>query len=360
VKELEAEHKAGHLTNEAFAEARAELDYELLSQMTARARPEIGKGRGWAVASVVVALPAAALLIYLQLGAHRDLSASHAQMAMPEGKEAQLAFIRENVDQLEKRLRTDPNGDPQGWVMLGRAYAILERFQDAAQAYGEAYRRIGDDPQLLVDYAEALAYTQGGSLGGRPEKLLEQALAVDQRHAKALWLAGIAAMQSDRPEQARSYWQRLAMLLPPESEVGQQVAKLLAELETGGSEQSPGGGSVPSAKLKVEVSLHPAFSEWVKPDDTVFVLARAAQGPRTPLAVQRYRVRDLPVRLILDDSMAMMPSMTLSHFQEVVVEARVSKSGKPAIASGDLQGISAQVTVAGAAPVYIVISNVVP
>jgi len=92
-----------------------------------------------------------------------------------------------------------------------------------------------------------------------------------------------------------------------------------------------------------KVSISPALMEKVSPNDTVFILARAAQGSRMPLAVFRKQVKDLPMEFTLDDSMAMRPQMKLSGFALIVVAARISKSGGAVARPGDFEGASAPV-----------------
>ena len=91
------------------------------------------------------------------------------------------------------------------------------------------------------------------------------------------------------------------------------------------------------------VTLSAALNAKAGPTDTVFVLARAAQGPKMPLAVMRKQVKDLPLKFTLDDSMAMSPQMKISSFDQVVVVVRVSKSGNAMPQPGDLQGMSAPI-----------------
>lgn len=94
------------------------------------------------------------------------------------------------------------------------------------------------------------------------------------------------------------------------------------------------------AGLKVAISLSPSVARLASPNDTVFIFARAAQGPRMPLAIVRKQVKDLPTTVILDDSVSMSPQMKLSNIPEVVVVARVSKSGTAGAQAGDLEGMS--------------------
>jgi cytochrome c-type biogenesis protein CcmH len=88
------------------------------------------------------------------------------------------------------------------------------------------------------------------------------------------------------------------------------------------------------------VALADKLKAQAAPEDALFIFARAAEGPPMPLAVVRKHVRDLPVEVVLDDSMAMMPELKLSTFERIVIGARVSKSGRPTPSPGDLQGLS--------------------
>jgi cytochrome c-type biogenesis protein CcmH len=112
------------------------------------------------------------------------------------------------------------------------------------------------------------------------------------------------------------------------------------------------------ATLKVAVSLSPAVAKQAAPDDVVFVFARAVNGPRMPLAIVRKQVKDLPATIVLEDSQGMSPEMTLSSVPEVIVVARVSKSGMANAQNGDLEGVSAPVK-KGTKSISISIANVV-
>jgi len=112
------------------------------------------------------------------------------------------------------------------------------------------------------------------------------------------------------------------------------------------------------ATLKVAVSLSPAVAKQAAPDDVVFIFARAVNGPRMPLAIVRKQVKDLPATIVLEDSQGMSPEMTLSSVPEVIVVARVSKSGMANAQNGDLEGMSAPVK-KGTKSISISIANVV-
>jgi cytochrome c-type biogenesis protein CcmH len=113
-----------------------------------------------------------------------------------------------------------------------------------------------------------------------------------------------------------------------------------------------------AAGLTVTVSLSPVLAKKAAPNDVVFIFARAAHGPRMPLAIVRRQVKDLPTTVVLDDSLGMLPEMKLSSVPEVVVVARVSKSGNASARAGDLEGMSAPVKT-GAQAVAISIARVV-
>jgi cytochrome c-type biogenesis protein CcmH len=201
---------------------------------------------------------------------------------------------------------------------------------------------------------------QGRTLQGEPEKLLKRALAADPNNVKALVLAGTAAFDRNDKAGAVKLWQRALAVLPAESEMAQRVRASIAEAG-GRAEVAQAKPAPPQAGARVSgvVTLHPKLAGKVGPDDIVFIFARAAEGPRMPLAILRKRASDLPVKFTLDDSMAMAPQMKLSAFPNVVIGARVSKTANATPQPGDLQGQSAPVKV-GARGIAVMIDTEVP
>ncbi|RMD71765.1 MAG: c-type cytochrome biogenesis protein CcmI [Gammaproteobacteria bacterium] len=359
LRELEMDRENGQLSPERFDEAKKELAREFLMDTEAAPTPPpapTGRGR-WVAAAVALFIPLMAVGLYWQWGGWELIGAKQPQAS--DIQQQQLA-IEQMVARLAKRLEEQPD-DPKGWLMLGKSYMVMERYEEAARAYEKAYELIGDDPDLLADYAEALAFVQGDRLAGKPEALLKKALEKDPHHPKALWLSGIAAFQEGRFEEAIERWRALLSLLPPESRDAQVVRQLLARAE-GHVEEVQDKASEPAEKaaIEVEVTLDPKLAERVEPDDTLFVFARAAEGPRVPLAVVRKKASDLPLHVTLDDSMAMVPSLRLSRFPKVMVEAHISKSGQAVPQSGDIKGRVGPIEVRGLTSVQVTLDQVVP
>lgn len=249
--------------------------------------------------------------------------------------------------------------------MLARSYNALGRYDQAASAYAKAARQLPNDAQLLADYADTLAMAQGRRLQGEPEQLIARALKIDPNNIKALALAGSAAFDTKNYAKAVDYWERTLRLAPPDSDFARSVSASVAEarsLGTGGAPVAPSRDASTTAASKSGVSgmvkLAPELAAKVAPTDTVFIFARAASGPRTPLAILRKQVQELPVTFSLDDSMAMAPDMSLSNFSQVVVGARISKSGNANSRPGDLEGFSAPIA-NSAAGISVVIDSVV-
>jgi cytochrome c-type biogenesis protein CcmH len=341
--ELDADRRAGTLTDEQYERARLELERRLLEDVAAdQATPPPAQPPRRAPAIMVgLAVPLLAIPLYFTVGNPRAL----APVALP--KDASQGVTAEQVEamvaKLAERMKQNPD-DPQGWAMLGKSYAVMGRFEDAAAAYGKAVARVGDNPNLLADYADALAMANGQNLQGEPEALILRALKIDPDHAKSLALAGTVAFEKKDFTTAIAYWEKLVKQVPPDTEMARNVQSSIAEARALAGE-SKGGGASAAAKpggVSGTVTLAPALKAKAAPDDTVFIFARAASkdGPRMPLAILRKKVSELPVTFTLDDSSAMSPATRLSGTPQVIIGARISKSGNAMPQPGDLQGLS--------------------
>jgi cytochrome c-type biogenesis protein CcmH len=350
LRELDADLRAGLLAEADYERARRELEARALEDARSAAPehrpPARGRAAAWAVGAGLPLLAAALYLVVGNPGALLPQSDPHAITVQ------QLDAM---VERLATRLRDSP-GDAEGWKLLGRSYSALGRFPESAEAYAKAAALDPRDAQLLADFADVLAMTRGQRLEGEPEKLIARALEIDPTNLKALALAGTAAYARKDFATAATHWEKMLPLVPPDSEDARTIranvheARALAGL--------PQEKQEAKRAVKGTVSIHSKVKSSASPDDTVFIFARAVEGPPMPLAVQRVKVRELPVSFSLDDSMAMAPGMSLSAHPRVVVVARVSRTGNPAAQPGDLQGASAPVG-NDASGVAVVIDSVV-
>lgn len=355
VAQLDALRAAGTLGEAEHAQARTRLERQIVDAVVAA--PNAAPRRG-VLAAVVVAVLVVAGGVYAVVGtpdaADPGRAAFAAATPAPSGHADAPGGIEAMVEKLSTRLREKPD-DAAGWAMLGRSYAVLGRHAEAAPALRRALELQGDDARLLADLADVVAMSQGRVLAGEPAKLVERALAVQPDEPKALSLAGTAAFDAADFGTALRHWERLTQL-NPDSELAQQVRSGIEEARERlgkAPAASAGAGTVSGT-----VMLSAALAERARPEDTVFVFARAAEGSRMPLAALRRQVKDLPFTFTLDDSMAMSPQARLSGAARVVVGARVSRDGAAAAQPGDLQGLSAPVA-PGANGVKIEIAEVV-
>ena len=370
--ELEADLNNGILSQEQFEQGQLELERRLLEDVSPEVNQKLvqddrGEGRGAAI-TVMLLVPLLAVFIYLIKGTPAALSPDKITVAEQAGKGPAHAVTAEQINAmvqgLAARLEKNPQ-DADGWRMLGRSYVALGRYQDAIGALDKAVAMIPNDPDLLADYADALAMTSGQTLKGKPMEMVNRALKLDPNHEKSLWLAGTAAYNDGNYPGAIAYWNRLLKQMTPGSKESQQVMSIIAEAQDLASGKTPApvaqatSTEASTAKVAGVVSLSPDLAGKVAPTDTVYIFAKAAQGPPMPLAAFRAQVKDLPIKFDLDDSMAPTPMAHLSDFSQVIVGARISKSGNPMPQSGDLQGLSNVVQV-GSSGLQVNINSVVP
>ena len=276
----------------------------------------------------------------------KPVMAGRAQGAALFAAEARVSTM---VDKLAERLQADPE-DADGWHMLGRSYAALGKHAQAIIAFRKSARLRPDDAMLLAEWAFSAAVVNARDSDGEPLQLVERALRLDPKNPKALALAGTLALDRRDYWSAAAYWERLASVEPPDTPIGQQIqasiaqVRQLAAMQTsltpidarlaGTAEEAVSA----SASISGIVTLAPVLLGRVDPNDTEFVYARPQSGPRMPLAVLRKKVKDLPLRFTLDDSLAIAGGSRLSGASTVVVGARIAKGGNAVAQDGDLQG----------------------
>ncbi len=389
--ELDSDLEAGILDQARYEAAKRDLEKELLSDVSSDspdALPSPKKGARWMALSALL-VPLVALLAYQLLGSPEIITrlaeqpaasgsgqTGHAQAAGMEG----MPPLEDLVQKLAAKLEQQPD-NPQGWVMLGRSYIALNDYPKAIEAFDRAMQLDAENVAMLLAYAEAIAGSNGNNFTGKAATLVDKAYSLEPENPNALWMSGIVAYQRGDFQSALDRWVKVQAMLSPQSNelesVNNAIDDARQQLGLPPSERQlpqiaqarPGNSSVPasgnpdsgaSTGVEVTVSLSPEMAQKASPDDLVFIYAKAVSGPPMPLAAARKQVRDLPLTIRLDDSMAMMPQMKISGFKQVAVGARVSLSGGPTAQSGDLEGEVRPVVPGQSEAVNVVINSVHP
>jgi len=373
MKEMETDRANGLLSEDQFQTAKIELEARLAEDALAQAdkamAPVASRRLGFTLAGL---LPAAAFGLYFWLGNPLSLISIAEAQANPAGAQTAQGDhdIMKMIQQVEEKTRKDPN-DGEAWTMLAKTYAAVGHWPEALNAYEKAYKLRPAVPAVMTGYAEALAIKNNRALRGKPMELVMQALEKDPNDMKGLELAAIAAFQDKGYAQAAYYFKHLYKLLPPDSPYAQDILEAQKEatrLSRGGvtgldNLSDQGGGqdkaaAAHGATIHGHVDIAPALKGKFSDKDIIFLFARASGGA-APVAALRSTAGKFPLEFELSDGMAMNPNNKLSNFKEVNLAARISKSGDPMGAAGDLEGSLANVKV-GAKDVKLVIDKVKP
>ncbi len=357
--ELETDLNNGLLSQQQFDLAKPELERRLLQDVSAGGAiaPAVQSPR-WVGIVLAILVPVIAGALYFKLGNPEAINApTFSDQASAQGQEVEAMLPK-----IMQQLKAHPD-DVEAWQMLGRAMFALQRFPEAAKAYDQITQLQPDSAQALADYADALGMAQGQKLAGKPTELIKKALRLDPQNPKARYLAGFASIEEGNLKGAIAHWEQLLAELPPEQTGVDMLREKIAELRQQAGMPAATAEAAPRAKpadaaasISGKARINAALKDQAAPEDTLFIFARAVSGPKMPLALLRVKVKDLPVDFTLDDSMSMSPQMKLSNFPDVVIVARVSKSGTAMTQPGDLEGVSAPVKL-GARNVQVEISR---
>jgi len=375
ILDLDREHANGHLSDAEWQQSRDELSVRLLQDTAVEDEPQlITQAQSWRTA-VVIALvfPISALGLYIWLGAPEAISPMPPASALAEAATEQAAApnLDQIVENLASKLQADPN-NLEGWVLLGRTHRSMGNLDAALSAFDRALKLNADD-ELILARAEVLAAKNQGRFDGEPWRVIREVLQRDPQNYAALLLAGSASYANNRYADALEFWQRARLRLSadhpdvpnlieamstvqaklknpttPSSTPAAQGAQGAPSASASGSAASgtapaapvasAAGGAVSALNVSGQVRLSAALKSQTSPTDVVFVYAVPANGERMPLALLKTTVAQLPLSFTLDDSSAMLPDRKLSGASQVLVKARISKSGNAIPQSGDWEG----------------------
>ena len=351
LNELKLEFERGAITQAEYEQTHQELEQSLLNDVEQLPSENIKQTDSQsynriAQLALIVSVPVLAIGIYAYLGQPDLINEAKKQTAAGHTSsdgDTQLRSVEDMVKKLAARLKEQPN-NAEGWFLLARSYMSLNRYKEAVDALKKTNQLVPDNPAVMLRYADALTTLRGGQISGKPFELIKRAVELSPDNQTGLWLLGMGYEEQGAYKKAISYWNQLLPLLEDEqskAEVNKLIRqakrkagiKIVEEPKT----QTVTKDSKSNNTLTVTVSIDKNQLNNVSANDIVFIFARALQGPPMPLAVVRKQVKDLPIEVTLDDTMAMTPTMKLSSFTKVQVVARISKSGSAKAQRGDIQ-----------------------
>jgi cytochrome c-type biogenesis protein CcmH len=388
IKELDQDLAEGRIEQASYEAAQEELDRELLIDIpgdtgdaASTATSGTLKKQPALVIMLAIFIPVMSILLYLQLGmpsaTDADFVASQ-QYQHPHQQDSQQqasASIDDLTVQLKARIEKD-GGTVQDWTMLARAHKFMGENELAEKAFTVALQHDENNVQLMLELADMIALNNNRLFNAQSRELLHKAYALEPNNANVLWFVGNAEYQAGNFKLAIDH---SLVLLPIAREDENLMKSIVAMISRSRQQLIAAGEDMPeletmlgltttaeaaetgmrktvatadkstlvasaaatgliSASLNVTVNVSDEVRKKFKANDVVFVYAKAKQGPRMPLAAQRMTLAELPATVVLDDSMAMVEGMNISAFEQLVISARVSKSGSALAQSGDYIG----------------------
>lgn len=391
-EDLEEDRKAGRIDEDEYEETRLELERRVLEETRhdekVEAQNHSSLSRVLAVVLVIL-IPASAATGYMALGRYTAMDEHFLEMMEAQKKTSgghSAAEMSRIIDQLKDRLEKNPM-DPEGWFMLARTTASVNRFDESVEAFRRLSEIVPNNADIIADMADMMAAANGKVITPDVEKLLNKALSIDPDQWKALALLAIHAWDKEQYARAAELWEHLLLVVPPEfpdieqiranineakrlGGVNDNVARISGDAEGGKAAASQGAAPadktpVPTVNASAEyfvagtVTLSPELKDKVKPDDAVFIYARPVTGSKMPLAFVRVTVKDLPYNFELNANMTMaMGAETMENHKEVVVGARISKTGNFMPQAGDLEGEMKQPVAVGDRGIALMINGV--
>ncbi len=368
IRELEQTLDRGEIDEEDLAGLKRDLEKTMVEENNMVSdnseRPIISSFRSRIPVLVLVfALPVFSLMLYGYFGAKKDweiyqLAKERREVPVEQSRQ----MTEELVTSLQDRLKDKPK-NAQNWFLLAASAMDVGQFDEGVRAYQELLKLEPAAANVRAELAQALFIRAGNTMTDEVRKHTQEALQASPNLPTALGLAGIDAFQTGNYQGAMEFWRKALVQLDPNSSAAQAltggIARAQVAIKASGGVTKVDTAAANNAKLTVKVSLDKAVD--AKPSDSVFVYARAWQGPKMPLAIQKIQVSELPKTIVLDQSMAMTSGMDLSRFPQVEVVARISSTGSAISQVGDWQASQGPVILASQKkPVSLKISEKIP
>ena len=370
LKELKLEFDNGVIIQSDYDQAKLELENNLALDLAvseaAPAAATIASSSKSLAFSLILIIPVAAGAIYSQLGEFGAVT-GNVEKAVSNMPAPPNMSMEEAVAGLKERLKAEPE-NPEGWFMLARTYAAMQQYDDAVAAYEKMLELVADNANLLLHYADAVIMSQGGRISDKASAAITKAIQLEPDNLQGMWMAGMLASKNADYKQALTYWYRLDPMLNDDVNSQTQLREQIANAEKNLNADSIGAikrdlavvsaDNAVNAEITVNVSLDDSLKDKISATDTLFIFAKAMQGPPMPLAAVKHPVSVLPITVKLNDAMAMMPAMKLSNFDQVKVSAIISRSGQAGLKEGELFGEIGSVNIASTKTIELIINKI--
>jgi len=372
--QLQQQKNNGEISDKAFDKLKQELEKQLEQdqQFKHASNTQLSPiAVRWVYALAVVIIPALALFFYHQWGAKPDweiyqTNLSKVRQQERGADEAELRLLNKQLESLLEQRLEQREDNLHNWFLLARTYAELGNYQSAKEAYQAILDVQPNSPDVLNEMAQVEYLANGNRFTPEVKDLFDRAIALAPRNVRILSFAALTASNSGAFRQALVYWQSAVNMSEPNTQQYQYMMQGLQytqnQLAAAGVDVEEGEiADVDGPSMKVNVALGEGLE--LNPNYRVFVYARAWEGPKMPLAIEQdLHVSDLPITIILDESMVMQPGMpTLSQFPTWQLVARVSQTGVANAQSGDWEAVSGPITKESSEqPVQLVITSQIP
>jgi len=250
LEEIQRDVERGQLPQSEAEAARAETARRLIALR--RAAPENPKeglprprDRRAAAALIAVGLPAVSISLYGLIGhplmPDEPLASRHELKAAESDVVAAVAGV-------EAHLMAKPD-DGRGWAVIAPVYMRLERYEDAAHAYSEALRLLGENASRRAGYGEAVVAAEGGVVSEKAREAFDKALADEPGQPQARFYLALGAEQDGKTDEAIRDYESLLRDAPPAASwakaVRDRLAALKGEVPQVAAEASP---AIPAAQ----------------------------------------------------------------------------------------------------------------
>lgn len=377
--DLEKEREAGRIDLDEYEESRLELERRVLEETARDTDAEVkDQSKVARIIAVVLAvvIPASAVFGYLALGRYNAMDPAFLEAVQNQQRQTQghsQSDMMAAIERLQNRLKETPD-DAQTWYMLARTLSNVGRFAEALDAFREVDRLVPNNADIIADMADMTAAANNKVITDEARALLQRALKIDPGQWKALALLAIDAWDHEKYAEAAAYWEKLLVVLPEDFGDAQQIrnnideARRLAGMDPAARQaeaEAFNGESVPTVQaaepsfVSGRVTLDKAHADKVKPEDTVFIYARPTTGSKMPVAFMRITAKELPFEFKLTSDMTMaMGATTLADVKDVIVGARISRTGNFMPQAGDLEGETSAPVQTGTEGIDLVIGTV--